>query len=79
MSVGGGCVGVWVCGCVGVWVCGCVVCGCVGGWVGGWGGWVALDSVGYLCVNSVSAFTAAWLNASQSIRDDVQLNVSVAE
>jgi len=41
--------------------------------------YLALDSVGYLCVNSVSAFTAAWLNASQSIRDDVQLNMSVAE
>ena len=41
--------------------------------------YLAIDSGGYLCTSSLSALIAAWLDASQIIRDGVLLNKSARE
>ena len=41
--------------------------------------YLARDSGGYLCTNSLLALMAAWLDASQRDRDGVQLNRSARE
>ena len=40
-----------------------------------WCEYLAIDSGGYLCINSLHALIAAWLNAFQRIRDGEYLAI----